>query len=378
MNSIPREQVRFHRLGDFIEQSVETNLGLELDRVRGVSITKTLIQPRANMNNVDLKDYKILRKGEFVFNPNTARMGEKIPIALNEDEDYLVSKIYPVFRITDHSKLDPEFLMMWFIRPDFDRYARFHSWGSARETFSWEEICEVRIPIPSIRRQKHLATIYSALRTSERRHARMVDDLQYICDSYISQVSLSHASGRLGDFIEQSAELNSGLGLDKVRGVSITKSLIKTKANMANVDLSGYKLVKRGEFVFNPNTARMGEKISIALNQESDYLVSKIYPVFRISEADKLLPEFLQLWFVRSDFDRYARYHSWGSARETFSWEDMCAVRIPIPPIRIQEIIVAVHAVLQSRKASLARVKTLISSAPQVFYAGILREIENP
>jgi type I restriction enzyme S subunit len=377
MNSIPEEQVRFHRLGDFIEQSVETNLGMELDRVRGVSITKTLIQPRANMNNVDLKDYKILRKGEFVFNPNTARMGDKIPIALNEDTEYLVSKIYPVFRIKDHSKLDPEFLMMWFIRPDFDRYARFHSWGSARETFSWEDICAVQIPIPSIERQRHLATIYSTLRTSERRYSRMVDDLQYICDSYISQVALNHTSIGLGDFIEQSTEPNYGLSVDKVRGVSITKSLIKTKANMTNVDLSDYKLVRRGDFVFIPTTSRSGNKIAIALNAAEDCLVSKIYPVFCVTKKDELIPEFLQLWFVRSDFDRYARFHSWGSARETFSWEDMCAVRVPIPPIRIQETIVAVHAVLQSRKASLARVKNLISSAPQVFYAGILREIES-
>lgn len=154
----------YKRLGDYIREVVEINKNLEVTRLRGISsVYKCLIESKANTIGVDFSSYKILRKGQFSYNPNTARMGDKIPVALNDEEDCIVSKIYPVFEINDENKLNPEYLMMWFRREEFDRYARYMSHGSAREVFSWEEMCNVKIPIPSIEKQKEIVKEYNII-----------------------------------------------------------------------------------------------------------------------------------------------------------------------------------------------------------------------
>lgn len=362
------------KIGPYLKPSSETNTDLPVTKVRGVSITKQLIKTKANMSDVDISEYKVVHNGQFVFNPNTARMGEKIPIALNTGDDVLVSKIYPVFEIKDKQQVLPEFLFLWFKRPEFDRYARFHSWGSARETFDWDELCNVEIPLPDIEIQEKFVSLYEALKTNQECFENSLNDLQWICDIFITDLAKKHELQLLGEYIEQSQLTNYGLGIEKVRGVSINKTLIKSKANMIDVDLTDYKLLKKNEFVFNPNTARMGEKIPIALNSEEDFLVSKIYPVFYIKRQNELIPEYLLLWFKRPDFDRYARFHSWGSARETFDWSDMCKVKLPIPNVSIQQSIVNLYHALESRKKINKNLIELINEMPSILVKGVVEK----
>ena len=128
---------------------------------------------------------------------------------------------------------------------------------------------------------------------------------------------------RLGDFIEQSELRNGDKSVTRLRGISTSKQFIESKANMTGVDISSYKIVRHGEFAYVADTSRRGEKIALAFNDNEPCIISSIYTVFRIKEKAELLPEFLFLWFNRPEFNRYARYHSWGSARETFDWSDM-------------------------------------------------------
>jgi type I restriction enzyme M protein len=151
-------------LGQFLELRDETNFGLGVESVRGISTEKHFIPTKADMKSVDIADYHLVRHLDFAFNPNTARMGDRIPIALNFEEEILVSKIYPVFRVSDSSQLLPEYLYLWFRRPDFDRFARFHSWGSARETFGWEEMQRVKIPVPTIEVQQTIVDLFNSIR----------------------------------------------------------------------------------------------------------------------------------------------------------------------------------------------------------------------
>ena len=178
---------------------------------------------------------------------------------------------------------------------------------------------------------------------------------------------------KLGNYINLINTRNKNLPLENVRGVSISKKFIKTKANMKDVDISDYKVVKPGQFSFNPNTARMGNKIPIAYNDsEKSYLVSKIYPVFEVKNKEKLIPEYLMLWFRRAEFDRYARYHSWGSARETFDWDQICEVKIPIPSIEIQQSIIIIADSLQKRKSIFEKIEGLIEDYCPIAISGIL------
>ena len=154
----------YKRLGSYISEVTNINTMLGEGQLRGISsIYKHFMQSKANIVDVDFMDYKIVKKWQFAFNPNTARMGDKIPIALNLSDDCIVSKIYPVFEILNEQELNPEYLMMWFRRPEFDRYARFKSHGSAREIFDWEEMCNVQLPVPTPDKQKEIVKEYNII-----------------------------------------------------------------------------------------------------------------------------------------------------------------------------------------------------------------------
>ena len=150
-------------LGKYIIPVDERNRDLAITNLLGVSIEKRFIPSIANIVGTDLSNYKIVRTGQFAYGPVTSRNGEKISIALLEGEDCIISSSYSVFMITDTSMLDPEYLMLWFKRPEFDRYARYKSHGSVREIFDWNEMCDVELPIPAIEKQKEIVKAYRAI-----------------------------------------------------------------------------------------------------------------------------------------------------------------------------------------------------------------------
>jgi len=154
----------YKKLGEYIQQVNNRNRDLEVETLLGVSITKKLIPSIANTVGTDMSAYKIIERGQFAYGTITSRNGDKISIALlDEFEKALVSQIYIVFEVIDTSVLLPEYLMMWFSRPEFDRYARYHSHGSTRESFDWTDMCEVELPIPSIEKQREMVAQYEAV-----------------------------------------------------------------------------------------------------------------------------------------------------------------------------------------------------------------------
>ena len=144
----------------------------------------------------------------------------------------------------------------------------------------------------------------------------------------------------LGNFIRAVDERNSSGAVSRLLGVSVNKSFIPSVANTIGTDMTNYKVVRKGQFVYVPVTSRNGEKITIAHFQEEECIVSQAYTVFEVIEGAGLLAKYLMLWFLRPEFDRYARFHSHGSAREVFDWETLCATLIPVPPLAEQERIV--------------------------------------
>jgi type I restriction enzyme, S subunit len=175
-------------LGKYIQEVVEINSNFSVNNLRGISsVYKNFIKSKANIVGVDFLDYKIVRNGQFAFNPNTARMGDKIPIALNTAEDCIVSKIYPVFQVTNTEELLPEYLMMWFRRPEFDRYARFMSHGSAREVFEWDAMCETTIPIPAITKQREIVSEYNAIQNRLELNRKLIKTLEDSAEALYKQ-----------------------------------------------------------------------------------------------------------------------------------------------------------------------------------------------
>src|SRR5690606_31531047 len=324
--------MKYKKLGNIIVDIDLKNKNSELNKVLGVNIYKNFMPSVANLTSVDLSKYRIVSKNQFAVNIMHVDRDERLPIALyKEDIPTLVSPAYKVFGIKPEIDVLPEYLMINFLRPEFDRLAWYLCDSSVRGGLEWYRFKEIEIPILSIEEQKKYVSIYNALLKNQSCYENSLEDLQLICDSYIENLIKTEPKKKLGDYIEAVDNRNSDLKVEYLRGISTSKVLIDTKANVSGVSFHNYKILNLREFAYVADTSRRGEKIALAMNTDKKCIVSSIYTTFKVINEQKLLPEFLLLWFSRPEFDRYARYHSWGSARETFNWEDMCDVMLPIP-----------------------------------------------
>lgn len=366
------------KLGQFIKQSDSRNSGLLFgeDAVVGISTQKDLIPTKANLNGVSLSSYKIVKPNEFVYVPDTSRRGDKIALALNTTySTFLVSAIYTVFYVDDTVSLLSDYLFMFFNRPEFDRYARTNSWGSARETFNWEDMCDIELDLPDLSTQEKYVAIYKAMQANQQSYERGLEDLKLVCDSYIENLRRRIPCERIEKYLRESTERNDeGLGVEFVVGLSTNKEMIPTKADMTGVSLTNYKVVHPRQIAYVPDTSRRGDKVSLGFNDtKQNLLVSSISVVFGTDES-KLLPEYLMLFLTRSEFDRYARFNSWGSAREVFSLDDMKGLNIPLPEINVQRAISEVFAVYKMRAAISEELKTQIQKICPILIRGSLSD----
>lgn len=372
-----------YKLGDLIVQSNIKNSDnfYTKDNVFGISTNKLFIQTKANLEDVNLASYKLVRYKQFAYVADTSRRGNKISLAFNERENtLLVSSISTIFYVEKTDILDSYFLFMYFNRPEFDRYSRFHSWGSAREAFSWEDLCNIEINLPPLTVQQKYVAVYQAMLANQQAYERGLDDLKLVCDGYIEHLQKTEQLQRIGLFIQEYKlkNTNNVLGVNDVVGIATSKQFIETKSNLDGVNLTNYLVVPKRHFAYVADTSRRGDKISIAFNNsDKSYLVSSISTVFRSKDECRLLPEYLALFFNRTEFDRYARFHSWGSAREVFSWNDLCDVQIPIPSIDVQQAIVNIYTVLLQRRAINEQLKKQIKDICPVLVRGAIGEMKN-
>ena len=197
----------YRLLGDFIQPVDERNRDLRVDYLLGVSISKQFIPSIANIVGTDLSNYKIIRTGQFAYGPVTSRNGEKISIALLRDKDCIISSSYTVFEVVNKNELDSEYLMLWFSRPEFDRYARYMSHGSVREIFDWDELCKVELPVPSIDKQRSIVRAYQIITECIELKRRINDNLAnteqaILVETVINNHTVPTALGDLVDFID--------------------------------------------------------------------------------------------------------------------------------------------------------------------------------
>lgn len=372
-----------YKLGELIQIHDERNVELAygLNDVKGISIQKEFIETKADMSGVSLKPYILVKPGCFAYVTVTSRNGEKITIAHNNTNNtYIVSSSYIVFRVKRTNLLLPDYLFMYFKRPEFDRYARFNSWGSARETFSWDDMCDIDIELPDVYIQQKYVDIYNAMLKNQRCYENGLEDLKLICDAYIDKLKMEIDPERIGPYLDLVDERNADLEFcaDDVRGISIQKTFIPTKADMTGVSLKPYYIVRPDYFAYVTVTSRNGEKISLAYNNtERTFICSSSYVVFCVNNTEKLCPGYLQIFLNRAEFDRYARFHSWGSARETFDWSEMCDVQIPIPDIKIQQYIVNIYTAYLLREEINEQLKVKVKDVCPILIKGSLEEAEN-
>lgn len=335
------------RIGSFVsvcDTKNKSNLDLP---VYGINKENEFMPTVANMTDVDTSKYKLLTRGVFAFNGMHVGRDIAVPIGKYDfDFDALISPAYTTFTIDETKGILEEYFEVFIRLDEFDRLAWFYCDSSVRGGLEWKRFLDVEIPKPSKEDQQKVVNVWKAFKEIKAQNEAKAAPLMQLCQSYIQELKHKYPAQEIGPYIEEYDTRNksSFYNLEDVRGISIEKKIIDTKANMDGVSLTPYKIFEKGTFCYVTITSRNGEKITLALNLENqDYIVSSSYVTFRVKDNVDVIPEFLYLWFCRPEFDRYARFNSWGSAREAFSFEDMKRTEVPLPPPDVQQAVVNIY-----------------------------------
>lgn len=364
-----------YKLGDLLELSEDRNEDLEygINDVKGISIQKVFIETKADMTGVSLHPYYLVKPDDFAYVTVTSRNGEKITLAHNDTNSiYIVSSSYVVFRVKQTDLLLSDYLFMYFNRPEFDRYSRFHSWGSARETFSWEDMCDIDIELPPLSVQQKYVDIYNAMLANQRSYERGLEDLKLTVDAMIEK--FKHMTKRvfLGDLVEESDARNEDGTIINVHGVNKDKLFMPSVASGA--DLTKYKIVKKGQFACN--LMHVGRDVAVPIayrDVDEPLIVSPAYLVFSVKD-NEVLPEYVLMWLSRTETDRYAWFMSDTNVRSGMEKKRFYEIDIPIPTRTEQEALIDIYSVLSLRREINKKLKAQIKDICPILIKGSLEE----
>lgn len=346
-------------------------------QVSGVNRDKEFFEPSHQVGE-DTSKYQIVPPQYFACNLMHVGRDKVLPIAYNHsNKDKYVSPAYTIFSIKKDCGIFDDYFFLMLKSNERDRFFWFHADSSVRDGMPWSEFCSIEINVPDLPTQQKYVDIYKAMLANQQSYERGLEDLKLVCDGYIEDLRRKMPCEKIGKYIEliETTNTDCRYGIEDVRGISIEKEFIETKADMADVNLEPYLIVKPNEFAYVTVTSRNGEKISLALNDsDSTYICSSSYVAFRSKDKTSLLPQYLMLFFSRAEFNRFSRFHSLGSARETFDWAEMCDVEIPIPDIKVQNAIAEIYAVYIKRKKTNEQLKAQIKDICPILIKGSLEE----
>ena len=343
----------FSIIGDYIEEQafrVGCNNTVEIS---GINIGKGFIPTVANMNCIDTSKYKLVPHNYFACNLMHIGRDVTIPLAYNSShENVAVSPAYYTFHIKEEKKdaILPEYLEMILTREEFGRLAWFHTDASIRGNLPEKDFKEILIPVPQIDIQQELVDVYNGLKALAEQNEALIEPLSKACQAFIANCKKSYKKVELGECIEELDKRNTDNSIKLVKSVSVTKEFKDTNAKVNKEELSGYKIVPPN-FIAYVQTTKNEKCFANALNTTNDtYVVSQVDRVITTKDASKLDIGYLHLIFRSNEFDRYAIFNSWGSARETFDWSELCRVKIPLPPLEVQQSIVDLYKCLEEAK----------------------------
>lgn len=366
-----------YKLGDLIELCDERNddLKYNISDVKGISIQKIFIETKADMSGVSLKPYKLVKPDDFAYVTVTSRNGEKITLAHNDTQNvYIVSSSYVVFKVKDTGKLLTDYLFMYFNRPEFDRYSRFNSWGSARETFDWSEMCDIEIDLPPLDIQQKYVDVYNAMLANQQSYERGLEDLKLTCETLIDEYKHKTQKISVGNILQDIDQRNIDNQVLDVQGINITKQFMPSVANITGVDLSKYTLVKKGQFAFSGMQTGRDKCIRVAFfDKDKPIIISPAYSVLEMKRND-ILPEYVMMWFSRKEVDRLGWFMSDASIRTNLDMDRFYEIEIPVPELAIQKSIVEIYHIYNARKEINEKLKSQIKDICPILIKGSIEE----
>ena len=367
----------YKRLGDYIQLVDKRNKDLAVSNLLGINIFKNYMPSVANQTGLDLSKYKVIQKGQFAYSAMQVGRDETIRLALyTDDEPAIISPAYLVIESKDENELIPEYMMMWFQRPESDRYGWFISDSSVRASLEWERFCEIEIPIPNTDEQKKYVALYKGLLSNQKVYENSLEDLQLICDTYMDTLKEENLKP-----IRNSVELvdyrNSDGSISNLLGINVNKVFMPSKAKTTESNLLKYKIITKGQFAYSAMQVGRDETVRVVLYSNNEpAIISPAYSVFQVKKDAEILPEFLMLWFYRPEFNRYGWFISDSSVRASLEWERFGDIEIPVPGIKIQEAIVTIYHTLETRKRINEQLKGSIKPLCPVLMRGVVEEMK--
>jgi type I restriction enzyme S subunit len=267
--------------------------------------------------------------------------------------------------------IDPIWLFIYLRRNEFRREVTFRNFGSQRPEFNFNNLSDIELPLPSIEQQRKYVDVYLALQNNLAAYQSKVEELKLVCDGYIEDLRRRMKCEKIGTYISECNTRNENLLVSKVQGVESSGNFAETRANTNGIDFHNYKIVKPNQFAYNPSRINLG---SIALRNEIDgkCIISPMYIVFEVINSEKLMSDYLLLWLSRSEFLRSTLFYASGSVRDTFGFDDMINVAIPIPDISVQREIVNIHKCYIERQRIAEALKEQLKNICPVLIRGSL------
>ena len=359
-----------YKIGELIEVfSKKCEIpNLTINDVSGINRNKEFFEPAKQVGK-DTSDYKVVPPDYFACNLMHVGRDVVLPVALNcSQENKIVSPAYTVFKIADETIILKEFFFMLLNSDERDRFFWFNTDSSVREGLPWETFCDIEIEFPTIEIQQKYVNVYKAMVANQKAYEKGLDDLKLVCDAYIENLRRKHPCEKIGPYITRGNK-NSELKYSKVMGIGQSGFINPQK--QPNDNLANYKVANDHDIVYAPPLYNI-KSDAIGMYQGADTIIcSPIYEVFSCKEP--LLAEYLIIWLKRSEFKRYAEFFALG-VRNTFDFELMCDVVIPIPSLDIQKSIAAIYAVYLKRKDILTTLKAQIKDICPVLIQGALNE----
>lgn len=336
------ENAPWVRLGDYIERSMVNNSDLKYgtEFIEGVNSNGEFCKTKADLLDINLKPYKLVNNGDFVYNPSRFNIGS---IAYRTTGFCIVSHLYVVFRLNElgKEKINPLYLYMYIYRDEFFRMITYLNFGSQRPEFNFFELSDIKIPLPSVETQNEIVAVYNGLKELAEENEKLLEPLSKSCQAYIINCNRKYKTHELSEFIEEVNERNINNEISLTQGVDVNMQFIPAKREAE--DKEGTKIVRTGQFAFNKVVKAGGTKLPIAYRTGPDCVISSSYAVFRNIKVSELLSEYLMLWMSRTEFHRYCGYISQGTTRDIFGFNDLSSLKIPLPPIQIQQKIVDLY-----------------------------------
>lgn len=364
------------RLGDIVipYKNKCGNPHLTPYEVSGVNRDKEFFEP-SHQVGADTENYQNVPPHFFACNLMHVGRDVVLPIAFNHTDSIKhVSPAYTVFSLKENVGILEEYFFLYLKSDERDRYFWFHTDSSVRDGMSWEDFCDIEIDLPSLDIQQKYVDVYNAMLANQQNYERGLEDLKLVCDGYIEDLRRNMPCEKIGGYIEERNLKNSGNKIKEVRSVSVTKEFKLTNAKVNKNELSNYLVVQPKEIAFVQTTGN--EKVLAFAYNNYNYpvVVSSVDKVFCSKNENVLDLQYLSLFLSRKEFDRYARFNSWGSARETFTFEDMKEVEIPIPDIEIQKSIVNIYNCYIERKRINEQLKAQIKDICPILIKGSIEE----